>query len=151
LPATWALFCPGLVFRNAARRNKEASCPLIFDEVITGFDWPKRSSRVFWNRSGSHLLVSARRGFPLALIGGKKNPRLFSASWRGVSSRDPSGNSVAVASGLAALNAVEREGFYQELEKKTNLLIEPIRRQLQKRESNACIQQFGSMVLYFLA
>ena len=60
-----------------------------------------------------------------------------------------SGNPVAMRAGLAVLEALDKKGFYEELERKTALLIAPLQRCIQERGIKACIQQSGSMFTLF--
>ena len=60
-----------------------------------------------------------------------------------------SGNPVAMEAGYQAIKMLEREGVYNELQTKTNILVEPIRELLKKKNINACIQGVGSMFTLF--
>ena len=51
--------------------------------------------------------------------------------------------------GLQALKMVNRQGFYEELQRKTDLLTKPIQDYLHKTQKNASIQQVGSMFSLF--
>jgi len=88
-------------------------------------------------------------GFPLALIGGKeKILDCLAASWRGVSSRDPFRQFRCSGERACRLNAVEREGFYQELER--NQSSHRAHPQGNCRKENQCLHTtFGSMVSLF--
>jgi len=60
-----------------------------------------------------------------------------------------SGNPVAMEAGFQALQLLKKEGFYEELQRKANLLIQPIQSEMKSKNMNACIQQVGSMFTIF--
>ena len=51
--------------------------------------------------------------------------------------------------GLQALRLLEAPGFYEELARKTDLFLDPIRKELQAKGNSACVQQVGSMFTLF--
>ena len=56
------------------KRCDETGAVLIFDEVITGFRFPKYSVSAFWNITPDLIILGKAMagGFPLAAVGGKK-------------------------------------------------------------------------------
>lgn len=56
-----------------------------------------------------------------------------------------SGNPVAMAAGLAALNELERDGFHQELSDKTSYLLAGIKAEAQKHDIPLATSQVGGM------
>lgn len=126
---------------------------LIFDEVISGF-------RV--GLGGAQELYGVRPdltcygkiiggGFPAAAFGGKRAIMDHLAPLGAVYQAGTlSGNPVAMAAGLTALNMLEEEGFYTKLESKTRLLTDPIESYLAENQHiNACLQRVGSMFTLF--
>jgi len=60
-----------------------------------------------------------------------------------------SGNPVSMAAGLVSLQLCERENFYQELERKTNSITQPVAAFIEEKGIPACIQQAGSLFTLF--
>ncbi len=90
-------------------------------------------------------------GFPVAAFGGKREVMEHLAPIGSVYQAGTlSGNPVAMAAGLQTLHLLRAPGFYEELERKTNLLIHPVKEFLKKRHIDACIQQRGSMFTLFI-
>ncbi len=126
--------------------TRRAGALLIFDEVITGFRVGLHGAQGFY-RIDPDLSCFGKimgGGFPIAAVGGKKEILDALAPIGEVYQAGTlSGNPVAVAAGLAALEEIEKKGFYEELERKTNLLTEPIRKALEG--TNIRLIQSGSM------
>lgn len=125
---------------------------LIFDEVITGF-------RV--GPLGAQKLYSVKPdltcfgkiiggGFPAAAFGGRKEIMDCLAPIGAVYQAGTlSGNPLAMEAGLQSLKLIERPGFYDELNRKTDLLVCPIQARMKEKKWNACIQRVGSMFTLF--
>jgi glutamate-1-semialdehyde 2,1-aminomutase len=125
---------------------------LIFDEVITGF-------RV--GLGGAQALYQVRPdltclgkiiggGFPAAAFGGRKDLMDYLAPLGPVYQAGTlSGNPVAMEAGLQALKMLERPGFYDELQDKTDRITQPVKQFISDRNLNACLQQVGSMFTLF--
>ena len=125
---------------------------LIFDEVITGFRVGLQGVQGAYgidpDLSCFGKIIGG--GFPVAAIGGKKQILDCLAPLGQVYQAGTlSGNPVAVSAGLAALRAVEKKGFYEALEAKTNRLTNPIREVMRSKDLNACLNQRGSMFSLF--
>jgi glutamate-1-semialdehyde 2,1-aminomutase len=60
-----------------------------------------------------------------------------------------SGNPVAMAAGLQTLNMLEFDGYYKELQRKTNIITGPVKELFFQKKINNCIQQVGSMFTIF--
>lgn len=58
-----------------------------------------------------------------------------------------SGNPVAMQAGFATLKILQKNGFYQNLQKKADRMVNPIREALENK--NGCIQSCGSMFNIF--
>lgn len=125
---------------------------LIFDEVITGFRVGLQGAQgrfaIEPDLSCFGKIIGG--GFPIAAIGGKKDILDHLAPMGPVYQAGTlSGNPVAVAVGLAILTHVERKGFFEELERKTNRLVYPVRDAIRQKGLNACIHRCGSMFSLF--
>jgi glutamate-1-semialdehyde 2,1-aminomutase len=89
-------------------------------------------------------------GFPAAAFGGKKKIMQHLAPLGQVYQAGTlSGNPVAMRAGLSALGKIEKEGFYEELERKTFFLFSPIRQVVKEKNIPVCIHQLGSCFSFF--
>ena len=125
---------------------------LIFDEVITGF-------RVALG--GAQSLFGIRPdltcfgkiiggGFPVAAFGGRKEVMDYLAPDGPVYQAGTlAGNPVAMEAGYQALSLLEAPGFYKELERKANVITEPLRSLIEEEGLDLCVQQVGSMFTLF--
>jgi len=100
---------------------------LIFDEVMTGFRVARGGAQALYGVTPDLTTLGKiiGGGMPVGALGGKK------AVMEHLSPLGPvyqagtlSGNPVAMAAGLAPLRQLQREGFYEELEAKTEKLTE---------------------------
>src|SRR5262249_28527419 len=89
-------------------------------------------------------------GFPAAAFGGRKEVMECLAPLGSVYQAGTlSGNPIAMEAGLQSLRLLQRPGFYEELQRKTDRLLEPIKAKIHQKQWNACIQQVGSMFTLF--
>jgi glutamate-1-semialdehyde 2,1-aminomutase len=125
---------------------------LIFDEVMTGFRVRLKGAQEIYNVKPD-LTTYAKiigGGFPAAAFGGRREIMdCLSPLGNVYQAGTLSGNPVAMEAGLQALILLSRPNFYEELERKTNLLTRPIQEYFLKNGKNACIQQVGSMFTLF--
>lgn len=135
------------------KATTEIGALLIFDEVITGFRT---------GLSGAQGLYGIRPdltclgkiiggGFPAAAFGGPKEIMDLLAPLGTVYQAGTlSGNPVAMAAGLKSIQMLEAPGFYEELERKTRIITDPIQELLESRKGvQACLQRVGSMFTLF--
>lgn len=125
---------------------------LIFDEVICGFRVGKEGAQglfgIMPDLSCFGKIIGG--GFPAAAFGGKKEIMDFLAPIGPVYQAGTlSGNPIAMEAGFQALTLLEEPNFYQNLQKKSDLLIEPIKETIQQKNLAACIQSEGSMFTLF--
>ncbi len=119
---------------------------LIFDEVITGFRVGLKGAQGYYgiNPDLTCLGKIIGGGFPAAAFGGSEKIMNSLAPLGGVYQAGTlSGNPVAMRAGLAVLEELEKPGFYEALEKKTELLVEGLRR------VSDCVNHIGSMFTPF--
>lgn len=125
---------------------------LIFDEVITGFRLGLQGAQQLYGIKPDLTCLGKiiGGGFPAAAFGGRQEimdclapvGKVFQAGTL-------SGNPVAMAAGLAAVKLAERPGFYQELERKTQLITTPVKEMISRKNCNACVQEVGSLFTLF--
>ncbi|MCH2556344.1 MAG: glutamate-1-semialdehyde 2,1-aminomutase [Alcanivorax sp.] len=105
----------------------EHGAVLIFDEVMTGFRVARGGAQALYGVTPDLTTLGKiiGGGMPVGALGGKK------AVMEHLSPLGPvyqagtlSGNPVAMAAGLATLRQLQRDGFYEELEAKTETLTE---------------------------
>lgn len=135
------------------KETEKRGIVLIFDEVITGF-------RIGLQGAQKHYGVKADLtcfgkiiggGLPAAAFGGRKEIMDCLAPLGSVYQAGTlSGNPLAMEAGLQGLKLLQAPGFYEELERKTSLLVDPIQKRIQQKNWNACIQRVGSMFTLFL-
>jgi len=125
---------------------------LIFDEVITGFRIGLQGSQAFFNTTADLVCYGKiiGGGFPAAAFGGKKEIMDCLAPMGSVYQAGTlSGNPVAMESGKKALELVSKSGFYEDLQRKTDRLLNPVKALIGTRGINACVQHVGSMFTLF--
>ena len=130
----------------------KAKALLIFDEVISGFRVGLHGAQALYGAAPDLTCLGKiiGGGFPAAAFGGKKEIMDCLAPLGEVYQAGTlSGNSVAMQAGLATLQEISKPGFYEELERKTNLLTQPIKDAITRYKLNACINQVGSMFTLF--
>lgn len=122
---------------------------LILDEVITGFRVGLRGMQGKLNLDPDLSCFGKviGGGFPVAALGGKaKILDCLAPLGQVYQAGTLSGNSVAMSAALATLEEIEKPGFYEKLEEKTNRLTSPIRKAL---KGKGCLNQVGSMFSLF--
>ncbi|PIE20841.1 MAG: glutamate-1-semialdehyde-2,1-aminomutase [Neptuniibacter caesariensis] len=100
---------------------------LIFDEVMTGFRVALGGAQAVYNVQPDLTTLGKviGGGLPVGAFGGKKEIMQHIAPLGAVYQAGTlSGNPLAMAAGLAMLNAVSKPGFYEQLDAKVELLTE---------------------------
>ena len=125
---------------------------LIFDEVMSGF-------RVALKGAQGHFGIKPDLtcfgkiiggGFPAAAFGGAKRIMSHLSPLGAVYQAGTlSGNPVAMQAGLTSLELLQLPNFYEDLEKKVALLLNPIKELIKKEKMNVALQQVGSMFTLF--
>ncbi|MBI4797021.1 MAG: glutamate-1-semialdehyde 2,1-aminomutase [Deltaproteobacteria bacterium] len=140
-------------FLEGLRRLCDAEgCLLVFDEVITGF-------RVGWG--GAQALYGIKPdltclgkimggGMPVGAYGGRRDLMAQMAPAGPVYQAGTlSGNPVAVAAGLATLQALKQPGTYKSLEEKGAWLARELAAAAARRSAAVTINRVGSMLTVF--
>lgn len=125
---------------------------LIFDEVISGFRVGLNGAQGLYGIKPDITCLGkiVGGGFPAAAFGGRKEIMAHLAPLGSVYQAGTlSGNPVAMEAGLQALILLEQKGFYAELERKTAIIVEPVKAAIAKKSAKACVQSVGSMMTIF--
>lgn len=133
--------------------TRSSGALLIFDEVINGFRLGLQGAQGFYGVKPDMTCFGKiiGGGFPAAAFGGRADIMKHLAPLGSVYQAGTlSGNPVAMEAGYQALCMLEVDGFYEELERKTNIITEPVRDYITKHNLNACVQQVGSIFTIFL-
>jgi glutamate-1-semialdehyde 2,1-aminomutase len=150
LVAPAADFLPGL--RRIADRH---GAVLIFDEVMTGFRLHLRGAQGLYGVAPDVTTLGKviGGGMPVGAFGGRR------AIMEKIAPLGPvyqagtlSGNPVAVAAGLATLEAIEAVGFYDRLSATTKALTDGLAAAAKRAGVSFCAQSVGGMFgIYFAA
>lgn len=125
---------------------------LIFDEVMSGFRVSLEGAQGLYQIKPDLTCFGKiiGGGFPAAAFGGKKEIMDYLAPLGPVYQAGTlSGNPVAMEAGLQTLNMLQEDGFYEELDRKTRVITDPVQDYLKRKNINACIQRVGSMFTLF--
>lgn len=132
--------------------TKKIGALLVLDEVITGFRVGLGGAQQLYDIEPDLTCLGKIMGggLPAAAFGGRRDIMDFLAPLGPVYQAGTlSGNPLAMEAGLQALQMLQRKGFYEELENKTKMLIEPIKEALHRKKALACVQHVGSMFTLF--
>ncbi len=126
---------------------------LIFDEVMTGFRVGLQGAQGLYGINPDLTCFGKviGGGFPVAAVGGKAAIMDHLAPLGQVYQAGTlSGNPVAMRAGWETLCQIEQPGFYEDLFRKTELLVKKIQASIKKTHAKACVQHVGSMLTLFL-
>lgn len=134
------------------KRCRETGVLLIFDEVITGFRVAKGGAQAFYGIQPDLTCLGKviGAGFPVAAVGGKTEiMNLLAPVGHVFQAGTLSGNPVAMSAGIAALELLDREGFYEELEEKARMITDPVIAWIKNNHAPVCMQRVGSLFSIF--
>jgi glutamate-1-semialdehyde 2,1-aminomutase len=131
---------------------------LVFDEVMNGFRVALGGAQSVYARDipgfEPDITVMGKvigGGMPLAAFGGKRAVMEHLAPLGSVYQAGTlSGNPVATACGLATLREIQKPGFFEDLSRKTRLLIEGLTQAAQQEGIPFCGDSEGGMFGFFL-
>ncbi|MCH9611040.1 MAG: Glutamate-1-semialdehyde 2,1-aminomutase [Chlamydiales bacterium] len=133
--------------------TKSQGALLIFDEVITGFRVALGGAEELYGIRPDLVCLGkiVGGGFPAAAFGGRADIMEMIAPLGPVYQAGTlSGNPVAMEAGYQTLCLAERDGFYEELEERANVITKPLADFLGKEGIEASINQVGSLFTLFM-
>lgn len=125
---------------------------LIFDEVISGFRASFGGAQKLYGIEPDLTCLGkiVGGGMPLAAYGGRADIMQKIAPLGPVYQAGTlSGNPVAAAAGIAALNILREPGTYERLEAKAQMLLDPIQKRIADTGVPVTLQRLGSMFTFF--
>ncbi len=140
---------PSEGFLEALRKNcTDAEAVLIFDEVMTGFRLGLAGAQGYYNVTPDLTTLGKviGGGMPVGAFGGKSEIMNAIAPTGPVYQAGTlSGNPVAMAAGLASLQLIQEEGFYEGLFNKTQYLVEGLQAAADSSDIDFTTNSVGSM------
>lgn len=133
--------------------TKKREILLILDEVITGFRVGLKGAQDYYGIQPDLTCFGkiVGGGLPAAAFGGRADIMDFMAPLGPVYQAGTlSGNPLAMEAGLKTLKLIQRPGFYENLQVKTDFLLKPIEELIKEEKIPACVQRVGSMFTLFL-
>jgi glutamate-1-semialdehyde 2,1-aminomutase len=134
--------------------TESAGALLIFDEVITGFRLGLGGAQKLYGVTPDLTTLGKiiGGGLPVGAYGGRAEiMEMLSPSGSVYQAGTLSGNPVAVAAGLATLEAVSNKGFYKELERKAAKLQSGLADAAAKAGVKIFLSRIGSMFTAFFS
>ena len=135
------------------KKTAKVGSLLIIDEVMTGFRVALKGAQSLYRVDADMTCLGkvVGGGFNAAAFGGKKEIMEYLAPLGPVYQAGTlSGNPLAMEAGLQALKMLEVDGFYEELERKTDVITKPVQKMIKEQNLPASLQQVGSMFTLFL-
>ncbi|MDI6785979.1 MAG: glutamate-1-semialdehyde 2,1-aminomutase [bacterium] len=132
--------------------TKENDILLIFDEIITGLRLSLGGAQKVFNVIPDITCLGKiiGGGFPVGAYGGSIEIMESLAPLGPVYQAGTlSGNPIAVSAGIKTIELLSREGIYEELEEKSNMLERGLRQAAESCKVNYCINRIGSMLTIF--
>ncbi len=127
---------------------------LIFDEVMCGFRAAKGGAQQVYGVTPDMTTLGKviGGGMPVGAFGGKQEIMNHLAPLGPVYQAGTlSGNPIAMAAGMAMLNAISQPGFYEALTAKTQMLCQGLEALAQDHNIDFSTNQVGSMFGYFFS
>ena len=125
---------------------------LIIDEVMTGFRVAKAGAQAHYGVTPDLTTLGKviGGGMPVGAFGGKKEVMQYIAPTGPVYQAGTlSGNPIAMAAGLAQMEALEEDGLYEELARKTQYIAEGFKSLADKHNIPMAINYVGGMFGFF--
>lgn len=138
--------------RYLREETQKMGALLIFDEVLSGFRVAKKGAQEIYKEKPDLTCFGKiiGGGLPAAAFGGRREIMDCLAPLGTVYQAGTlSGNPLAMEAGLQSLRLLQEPGFYEELQRKTDLLLDLIKERIDSKGWNVCLQQAGSMFTIF--
>lgn len=135
--------------RNLTYENESL---LIFDEVMCGFRVALNGACHYYNVIPDITCLGKiiGGGYPAAAFGASREIMDKLSPLGGVYQAGTlSGNPIAMRAGLETLLRISEPGFYEELERKANYLLQPVIEKLKEKKGIATVQRVGAMFTLF--
>lgn len=149
IAANAGLILPEKGFLEGLREiTKQCGALFIFDEVITGFRFCFGGIQKVFKITPDLTCLGkiAGGGFPLAVFGGRKEVMEMVAPLGSVYQAGTlSGNPVAVNAGLETLKLLKKNGFYERLNRKSELFYRELENIISKSRAEVRLSRYGSM------
>lgn len=153
IAANMGLVPASSAFLNTLREETEKNgAILIFDEVISGFRVGIGGAQELYGIKPDLTCLGKiiGGGLPAAAFGGKASIMDALAPIGGVYQAGTlSGNPLAMQAGIATLKELSAPYFYQDLQKKADLLLFPIEEYIKSKDLNICLNRQGSLFTFF--
>lgn len=121
---------------------------LVFDEVMTGFRVARGGAQAYYDVRPDITILGKiiGGGMPVGAIGGAREiMRGLAPTGAVYQAGTLSGNPLAMAAGIATLEALSDESFYARLEQRTQALLAGLEQAAQSHGINLLTQQVGAM------
>ncbi len=139
--------------RTLRQSTTEYGALLIYDEVMTGFRVSLSCAQGLHNITPDLTTLGKviGGGMPLAAFGGRRDIMEQISPLGGVYQAGTlSGNPLSVAAGLATLKLIQEPGFFEQLTKITNTLVQGLNQMARDNNVDFCADSVGGMFgLYF--
>lgn len=155
VPGNMGVVLPKKNYLKELRRvTEENNILLIFDEVITGFRLSLGGAQELFDITPDITCLGKiiGGGFPVGAYGSSKEIMKFLSPLGAVYQAGTlSGNPIAMSAGSKTIELLSREGVYEELEEKSNILEKGLRQAAESNKVDCHINRIGSMLTIFFA
>ena len=125
---------------------------VIFDEVMTGFRVHRGGAQALFNFQPDLTCLGkvVGGGLPVGVYGGRKKWMSHISPLGSVYQAGTlSGNPLATAAGIKTLELLAQDGVFEHAERMAIRLADGLRALITKSETNACVEQVGTMLTLF--
>lgn len=149
VPGNMNMILPQLDFLQQLRKLcDQYNSLLIFDEVMSGFRVALGGAQSIYNIKPDLTTLGKviGGGMPVGAFGGRKEIMdCLSPLGKVYQAGTLSGNPIAMAAGMATLDKISKPGFFEDLSKKTDLLVSGISQVMSKHQIPFVANKLGGM------